>query len=83
MLGNIHPDGIFIKSVLVCVEALQGVIVSRFFPIHGGIMLMAEDDARAWNALSGSFRALSAHGFRLVAFQLPLTAGKTIFEVRG
>jgi hypothetical protein len=45
MLGNVHPDGVLIKSILVCVETFQGVLVSRVLAVHGGIMLMAEDDA--------------------------------------
>jgi hypothetical protein len=28
MLGDIHPDGIFIEGVLVCVEALQRILVA-------------------------------------------------------
>jgi hypothetical protein len=82
MLRDVHPDGVLIKRVLVRVEALQGVFVSRVFAIHGGIMLMTEDDARAWYALSGSFCALSAYRFRFIAFQLACSARKTEVKVR-
>lgn len=45
MLGNIYPDGIVVKCVLICIEALEGVLIARVIPIHGGIVLVAEDNA--------------------------------------
>lgn len=74
MLGNVYPDGIVIKCVLVCIEALEGVFIARVVSIHGGIVLVAEDDARAWYAFSGSLCALPTDRLLLIALQLPLTA---------
>jgi hypothetical protein len=45
MLGNVHPDGILVEFVLVCVEAFEGILVPRDLAVHGGIVLVAEDDA--------------------------------------
>ncbi|KAH8621137.1 sequence-specific DNA binding RNA polymerase II transcription factor [Alternaria alternata] len=78
---DIHPYCIPGEGVLVCVEAFQGIFGSRTFSIHRGIVLVAEHDAWARNAFSGSFDAPSAHGFPLITFQLPLAAGEAAGKV--
>jgi hypothetical protein len=74
MPGNVYPDGVIVKCILVCIEALEGVLIARVISIHGGIVLVAEDDARAWYAFSGSLCALPTNRLLLIALQLPLTA---------
>lgn len=43
--GNVKPDGLVVEGVPVGVEALEGVLVARVVSVHGGIVLMTEDDA--------------------------------------
>jgi hypothetical protein len=45
MLGNIQPCGLFVEGVLVGVEALQCILVTRVVAVHGSVVLVAEDDA--------------------------------------
>ena len=78
ILGDVYPDGIVVKCVLVCIEALERVLVSRVIAIHGGIVLVTEDDARAGYAFPRSLCALSTHGLLLIALQLPLTASEAV-----
>lgn len=52
MLWNVQPHGLVVEGIFVRVEALQWVLVARIVPVHGGIVLMSEDYARAGDALS-------------------------------
>lgn len=80
MLGYLQPYIIFVKGVLVCVEALQvaiiaGAIVST---VHRCILLMTEHDTSTGLTFSCCLVALSADRFLFVAFELSLTAGQAI-----
>lgn len=78
VLGYVYPDGIVIECVLVCIEALEGVLVPRVISVHGSIVLVAKDDARAGYAFSRSLCALSTDGLLLITLQLPLTASEAV-----
>lgn len=78
IFGDIHPYGIIVKCILVGVEALERVLIPRVLPVHGGIVLMAKDNARARYAFSGGFCALSADRLLLIALQLSLAASETV-----
>jgi hypothetical protein len=69
---NVEPDSFLVKSIPVRVKALERVVVTRIVAIHRGIVLMAEDDARAGHTFTRSFAALAASGLLFVAFQLAL-----------
>jgi hypothetical protein len=43
MLGDIYPDGITVEGGIVCVEAMEKVLVTRTVLIHGGTVLLAND----------------------------------------
>lgn len=72
LLRNFKPHGIVVKCVLVRVESFQVVIIRRAIAVHGSIVLVTEDDARAWRAFSRRLAALPADGLLLVTFELPL-----------
>jgi len=80
--GNIHPDRILVKRVLVGVEAFERVFITRLVTIHRGIMLVSEDYSYAGDTFSGGLSALTTQRFLLVALQLALTASKTGLRVR-
>lgn len=82
ILGDVYPDGVVVECVLVGIEALERVLVSRVVAVHGGIVLVAEDDAGAGYAFSRRLCALPAHGLLLVALELPLAAGEAVGWVR-
>lgn len=52
LFWDVHPDCVVIKSVLVCIEALECILVSRVISIHGCVVLMPEDYARARHTFS-------------------------------
>lgn len=78
---DIHPDSVLVKCVLVRVETLQRVLISRVIAVHGSVVLVPEDYPRAGDTFSGGFGTLSAQGLLLVALQLALTASKTVVTV--
>jgi hypothetical protein len=41
---DVHPDSIIVEGVLVRIEALQRMLISRIIAIHRGIVLVAEDN---------------------------------------
>jgi hypothetical protein len=69
---NVEPDSFLVKSIPVRVKALERVVVTRIVAIHRGIVLMAEDDARAGHTFTRSFAALATSGLLFVAFELTL-----------
>lgn len=71
---DVEPDGLVVEGVPVGVEALEGVVVARIIAVHGGIVLVAEDDAGAGHAVTVGFAALAADGFLLVALEFALSA---------
>jgi hypothetical protein len=52
LLRNIHPDSVLVECVFIGVESFECVFVSRIFTVHGGIVLVTEDDARAGHTLA-------------------------------
>jgi hypothetical protein len=52
MLGNVEPDSVVVECVLVGIEALEGVLVTRVVAVHGGIVLVTKDYPRAGDAFS-------------------------------
>ena len=62
---SVHPYMIRLETVAVAVEALQ--IVSAI--VHGGILLMSEDQRVAWCAFAICFGALSADGCSFIALE--------------
>ncbi len=71
----------FIEAVPVGVEPCQlppiiGLHVPA--PIHGSVLLVTENNAITGLALSCAFTALTADGLFFVAFELSLTASKTV-----
>ena len=76
-LRSLDPDIVFVKGVLVGVEALKRVVFRIFGLVHGGILLMTKYDARAGGALSVCLEALPAYGALFVAFRLPGPTSET------
>lgn len=74
VLRNVKPDSLIVESILVSVEAFKGVVICCVVAIHGGIVLVAENQPRTWDAFAGCFAALAADGFLLIALELPLAA---------
>lgn len=73
VFGNVQPDAVLVKRVLIRIEPLQ---VSAAFwwcleaIIHGRVLLMAEDNALAGPTLSATFATLCALGFLFIAWGL-------------
>lgn len=49
---DVHPDSIVVESVLVRIEPLQRMLVSRVIAIHRGIVLMTEHNPGAGDTFS-------------------------------
>jgi hypothetical protein len=70
--GDVDPDATALEGVLVGVEVAEAILLRV---VERGIMLVAEDDARAANAFALRLEALAALALGrievLVTFQLP------------
>ena len=80
LLGNVEPNGVPIKCVLIRVEAAERRIAfnTRTSPtgVHGGIMLVTKGDTSTGLAFAVAFSTLPAYRFMLIALELPLTASQ-------
>lgn len=74
LLGDVQPDGVVAKGVLIGIEALQALLAAIAVAIHGGILLVAEDEARIEDAFAIGLGAWPADGLPFVAFQLSQAA---------
>lgn len=70
LLGDIQPDDIVAEGILVGVEALQALLATIASAVHGGILLVAEDQAGIEDTLATGLGAWPADGLPFVAFQL-------------
>ena len=80
MLWYLQPHIIFVKGVLVRVEAFEIAVISGtvISPIHGCVLLMTEYNPSAGLTFSRCLAALTAYWFLLITFQLSMTAGQAI-----
>lgn len=74
LLGDVQPDGVVAKGVLIGIEALQALLAAIAVAVHGGILLVAEDEARIEDAFAIGLGAWPADGLPFVAFQLSQAA---------
>lgn len=69
MFGDVEPDTVLVKGILIRVEALQratsGGGIAQIL-VHRGILLMAKDDPLAGATDPAAFTTLRAFGFLLV-----------------
>jgi len=76
-LWHIYPNIVLVEGVLICIKSTQ--LPTAFFhlpiPIHGRILLVAEHNAIAGLAFTGSFAALATYWLCFVAFELSLATG--------
>lgn len=69
LLRDGDPDAVAAESLLVAVEVLQALARHRV-AVHGRVLLMAEGDAGAGDALAAGLGALRADGALLAALEL-------------
>jgi hypothetical protein len=69
MFGNVKPYGLVVECVLVGIETLQGVFVTRVVAVHRGVVLVTKDDSRAGHAFSRSLATLAANRLLLIALE--------------
>lgn len=74
--GDLEPDTIRAECILVRVKGRQSSIggcsqaITAAGTIHGSILLMTENDAIGWPALSFGFLTILTTGSSLITFEL-------------
>lgn len=79
MPWNVDPNCVRVESVLIRVEATEGMAAfgngAGAIRVHRSIVLMPESETRARLALTVRFGALPTNRFLFVTLELPLAAG--------
>ena len=81
ILGDVEPNRLVTKGILVRVESSQAVLICSVVAVHGGIVLVTEDNAGAGDAFPCSLAALAADRFLLITLELPLATSQAVQEL--